>query len=162
MALADRIKELRMKRKWTQQNLADAAGLTRTSVYYYEQGREPGIDAACKLASALGVPVSYLVAGDPNQEETAENERFEIALEAINPLCHEYDYSRWADESRITITLEDTKVHTTCEDLVDLVESVYAEAEKRKQAYIRRQLTAKLYDLPEYIDPEENPEFEKY
>jgi transcriptional regulator with XRE-family HTH domain len=51
-----RLRELREDRGWTQQELAEAAGLSRGAVRDFEQSRSvPSWDSVLKLAEALGV-----------------------------------------------------------------------------------------------------------
>ncbi|QEO15607.1 helix-turn-helix transcriptional regulator [Agromyces intestinalis] len=61
IALGDRVRELRLSRGISQEQLAHLAGLDRTYVSGVERGhRNIGIDNVYKLADALGVPVSDL------------------------------------------------------------------------------------------------------
>lgn len=60
-----RLRSVRMKRKMTQQGLADLVGLALRSYQCYEQGvREPSLDMLVKLADALEVPTDYLLCRD--------------------------------------------------------------------------------------------------
>lgn len=60
-----KLRETRMKRKMTQQKLADSVGLALRSYQCYEQGvREPSLDMLVKLADALEVPTDYLLCRD--------------------------------------------------------------------------------------------------
>lgn len=60
-----RLREVRMKRKLTQQKLADAVGLALRSYQCYEQGtREPPLDMLVKLADVLNVPTDHLLCRD--------------------------------------------------------------------------------------------------
>lgn len=57
------IKELRTAKKWTQQELADRAKVTRATVNRLENGRQSSIDLAVleRLAGALGVAPGLLI-----------------------------------------------------------------------------------------------------
>ena len=57
------IKNLRAKKGWTQQKLAEVAGMSYVTITKIEQGRakEPTIQSMVKLADALGVSLDALV-----------------------------------------------------------------------------------------------------
>lgn len=57
------IKELRLKRGWTQTKLAEKAGIRQGVLSYIESGRtkHPRIDTLSAIAAALGVPVEKLM-----------------------------------------------------------------------------------------------------
>ena len=59
------LRDTRMKRKITQQRLADAIDVSLRSYQKYEQGtREPDLAMLVKLADALEVPTDYLLGRD--------------------------------------------------------------------------------------------------
>lgn len=59
------LRDTRMKRKMTQQSLADAIDLSLRSYQKYEQGvREPSLAMLVKLADTLAVPTDYLLGRD--------------------------------------------------------------------------------------------------
>ena len=56
------LEKLRLERGMTRQQLADAARVTRVSIYRYEHGcRVPNIDTASRLARALECSIEELV-----------------------------------------------------------------------------------------------------
>jgi methanogenic corrinoid protein MtbC1/DNA-binding XRE family transcriptional regulator len=60
--LGRRVQELRSARGWTQQQLADAAGLDRTYISGLEHGKQnPTIGALLRLATALEAKLDHLV-----------------------------------------------------------------------------------------------------
>lgn len=60
-----RLREVRMAREMTQQQLADCIGLALRSYQCYEQGaREPSLQMLVKLADVLNVPTDYLLCRD--------------------------------------------------------------------------------------------------
>jgi transcriptional regulator with XRE-family HTH domain len=61
--LAFHLKRLRKDRAWTQQKLAEKAGMSYVIITKIEQGvsKEPTILTMIKLADALGVPLDELV-----------------------------------------------------------------------------------------------------
>lgn len=75
MILADRIVELRKKKGWSQEELAEAAGVTRQSVSKWESAQSvPDLDKILKLAEIFGVTTDYLL----KDEKTSEGRRKKI------------------------------------------------------------------------------------
>jgi transcriptional regulator with XRE-family HTH domain len=70
MALADRIKTFRMKRKLSLQELADRTEVSKAHIWDLETGRSknPSMDLLIKLANELGVAVIDLVGENPDAE----------------------------------------------------------------------------------------------
>lgn len=61
MAINDRIKEARLNKKMTQEQLAKAIGVAKTTVTGYEKGTsEPSIETIMKIMDALDVDANYL------------------------------------------------------------------------------------------------------
>ncbi len=61
--LGRNVQRLRLARGWSQEELADEAGIHRTYVSGVERGvRNPTVTVLAKLAKALGVPVGELLA----------------------------------------------------------------------------------------------------
>jgi len=71
MALADRIKAFRTKKKMSLQDLADAAGVSKAHIWDLETARSknPSIELLTTLANKLDVAVIDLVGENPEQEE---------------------------------------------------------------------------------------------
>jgi len=61
--LSKRLKELRNERNWTQQKLAEKAGLSFNAVTKIEQGtaEHPTLKTLLKLADAFGITLDKLV-----------------------------------------------------------------------------------------------------
>ncbi len=60
-ALGKRVRALRTARAWSQERLADEAGMHRTYMWGIEQGmRNPSLRHLTRLADALGVPLPSL------------------------------------------------------------------------------------------------------
>lgn len=61
--LSSRVKELRKKAGWSQQKLAEKAGLSYNAVTKIEQGaaKQPTIQTIIKIADAFGVSLDELV-----------------------------------------------------------------------------------------------------
>jgi transcriptional regulator with XRE-family HTH domain len=63
-ALGKRIRQLRQAREWSQEHLADEAGMHRTYMWGIEQGvRNPSVRHLTRIAHALGVPLGTLFEG---------------------------------------------------------------------------------------------------
>lgn len=76
MTFCKRLREVRMKRAFTQQALADAIGVALRSYQCYEQGtREPSLSLLVSLADALEVPTDYLLCRDPAVVESFDGYR---------------------------------------------------------------------------------------
>jgi transcriptional regulator with XRE-family HTH domain len=57
-----RLKERRELKNMSKQELADAVGVSRPNILFYEDGRnDPSLKIAGKLADALGVTLDYLM-----------------------------------------------------------------------------------------------------
>ena len=60
-----RLRALRMKRKLTQQNMADMLGLSLNAYQKYEQAeRAPSLKCLTQMANILNAPVDYLLGRD--------------------------------------------------------------------------------------------------
>lgn len=76
MSLSKRIKETRENSGFTQQQLAEAVGVTKTAIYYYEKGQKvPSADVLKNIALALNVSTDYLLGltDDPRPKESSFN-----------------------------------------------------------------------------------------
>ena len=65
-----KIREIRRRKKMSVTELACAAGITRMSIYRYEQGvRTPTIDVAGRIANVLGVTIDELMRARDDYDE---------------------------------------------------------------------------------------------
>jgi transcriptional regulator with XRE-family HTH domain len=73
MALASRLKELRLRKGKSLQDLADDVGASKAHVWDLETGRakNPTIDLLAKLSQALGTTIADLVGENPEGDEQA-------------------------------------------------------------------------------------------
>jgi transcriptional regulator with XRE-family HTH domain len=71
VTLAQRLKELRLKKGDSLQGLADAVELSKAHVWELETGKSknPSIELLTKLARHFGVPLAHLVGEDPEASE---------------------------------------------------------------------------------------------
>jgi len=67
MALAAKIKELRLKKGLSLQDLADAVGASKAHIWDLEQKRatNPTVELLTKLSSVLGTSIAELVGEEP-------------------------------------------------------------------------------------------------
>lgn len=70
----ERIKGLRRERHLTQQQLADALGIERSSIGKYETGSMPSAEVMLRLAEFFGVSVDYLCERETDDALRAEND----------------------------------------------------------------------------------------
>ena len=71
MALADRIKTFRMKKRMSLQDVADAVGVSKAHIWDLETARSknPSIELLKKLDNCFGVGVADLIEENPAAEE---------------------------------------------------------------------------------------------
>ena len=79
MGFAERLKELRMKKGYSQQDLATKIGLSKSSISMYEVGaREPSLEVLELVGDFFNVTTDYLLGKDLDPEAA------EIANEIYN------------------------------------------------------------------------------
>lgn len=77
--IVERLKELRKKQNFTQQNVSDILGIKRATYAKYENGQAtPPINVFIRLATMYGVNVDYISGKENNIKNTAS----ETPLEA--------------------------------------------------------------------------------
>lgn len=60
-----RLRSMRIKRKYTQQNMADQLGISLNAFQKYEQAeRSPSLDCLVQIADILNVSIDYLLGRD--------------------------------------------------------------------------------------------------
>ena len=76
----ERLKKLRKAKGWTQQDLADHAGVSKVSVVCWENGKsEPLGDSISKLSEALGVSGNYLMGiDDPDYVVATSDDKLKL------------------------------------------------------------------------------------
>ena len=79
ITLAQRLKELRLKKRDSLQDVADAVGASKAHVWELETGKSknPSMELVTKLAEHFGVPVAQLMGEDP---EAAEADQELVAM----------------------------------------------------------------------------------
>jgi transcriptional regulator with XRE-family HTH domain len=63
------LKELRLKKGWSQEHLAEISGLSVRTIQRLEKGEKAGIESMNSLASVFEVPVSGLTDAIDNKEQ---------------------------------------------------------------------------------------------
>lgn len=59
--MENRIRDLRIKRRWSQARLAELAGVSRQTINTIERGKyDPSLPLALKLARIFGTPVETI------------------------------------------------------------------------------------------------------
>ncbi|WP_334396735.1 helix-turn-helix domain-containing protein [Bradyrhizobium sp. AZCC 2289] len=87
-SIRDRIKSLRKKEKFTLDQLAEQAGLSKSYLWELENKEvpRPSGEKLAGVAKALNVTVDYLLGGDPTENlEAAEDKAFFREYEAMSP-----------------------------------------------------------------------------
>ncbi|MFZ0943560.1 MAG: helix-turn-helix transcriptional regulator [Syntrophobacteraceae bacterium] len=71
MALGARLKELRMEKRESLQQVADAIGSSKAHIWELEMGKNknPSVDSLNKLAKHYDVTVAFLIGEDPNASD---------------------------------------------------------------------------------------------
>jgi len=84
------LKDIRIKNKWTLEEMAQKLGTTKQAISKYERGeRTPKITVAARFADILGVPLESLVGAE---DETAplrvepKNEDIRVLVKQLNKL----------------------------------------------------------------------------
>ena len=116
MVVGNRIKEERIKRGMSQQQLGDLLNVTKVSVCGYETGtRTPTMETFLKLIEVLDLSPDYLLGRDINviceEEEKYVKKISKIDLEIINELKkHPNLYKKLTTELNRTVELMDRKI----------------------------------------------------
>jgi HTH-type transcriptional regulator, competence development regulator len=72
MSNSNKFREYRLARAWSQEQLAEMAGLSTRTVQRIENGDRPGLETLSALASVFGVSVSELTGSDKNIDEALD------------------------------------------------------------------------------------------
>lgn len=95
-----RLKEIREAKGWTQDDLADAAGMNRVTIAKYESGRiEPKSASLSKLAAALEVGTDVLLGTEKDEMSEEEREMWELREQVRRDPDRHYLFSLARDAS---------------------------------------------------------------
>ena len=81
-----RLKNLRKRNKWTQQELASKIGVTKETLYRYEKNQlPPSYDSAVRLADLFQVSIDYLMGWTdyPTSKDMKEKEKIEEKIRLL-------------------------------------------------------------------------------
>jgi transcriptional regulator with XRE-family HTH domain len=72
MTMGDRLRELRLKKNISQEEVARQVGITRSAYSHYEiNNRQPVYETLKKLAVLFNVSLDYIIGGEPTRQEAA-------------------------------------------------------------------------------------------
>ncbi|MGG3965007.1 helix-turn-helix domain-containing protein [Heyndrickxia faecalis] len=112
MGYGDRLKRLRDKRNLSQQQLADALNINRSTYARYELGQtQPDFETLEKIASFFDVSIDYLIKGEDTTNNSLKSnlpKHENDSLAEINKLIKEYgieqigffDVDKWKNLSK--------------------------------------------------------------
>ncbi|RXZ80180.1 XRE family transcriptional regulator [Paenibacillaceae bacterium] len=70
MTMGDRLRELRLKKKISQEEVARQIGITRSAYSHYEiNNRQPMYETLIKLAALFDVSLDYIIGGEPAKND---------------------------------------------------------------------------------------------
>ncbi|AZN43838.1 XRE family transcriptional regulator [Paenibacillus albus] len=71
MTMGDRLRELRLRHNYSQDEVARQIGITRSAYSHYEiNNRQPVYETLRKLASLFGVSLDYIIGGEPSKRDS--------------------------------------------------------------------------------------------
>ncbi|MFC5648379.1 helix-turn-helix domain-containing protein [Paenibacillus solisilvae] len=71
MTMGDRLRELRLRKSLSQEDVARQIGVTRSAYSHYEiNNRQPVYETLKKLAVLFNVSLDYIIGGEPVKPET--------------------------------------------------------------------------------------------
>jgi Predicted transcriptional regulators len=74
MTMGDRLRELRLRKNLSQEEVARQIGITRSAYSHYEiNNRQPVYDTLIKLSSYFDVSLDYIIGGDPDKSLSGIN-----------------------------------------------------------------------------------------
>jgi len=103
----ERLRQLRTAKALTQSELADALGVSRNSIFFYESAqRTPDIIVLKKIADYFGVTCDYMIGASINRSEETRNIGDELGLtdEAIAALKQQTQDAKHDFDARMRIT----------------------------------------------------------
>ncbi|PFI53888.1 transcriptional regulator [Bacillus cereus] len=89
MEMKDRIKQIRIENKMSQEKFGKEVDLTKGTVSKFENGKAfPGRETIEKIADRFNVPIEYLYGNDQVENTTndAKLEKFKEIMEWLDPL----------------------------------------------------------------------------
>ncbi|WP_328805265.1 helix-turn-helix domain-containing protein [Paenibacillus albicereus] len=73
MTMGDRLRELRLSKNLSQEEVSRHIGITRSAYSHYEiNNRQPVYETLMKLAAFFEVSLDYMIGGDQNQSDSQQ------------------------------------------------------------------------------------------
>lgn len=95
MSMGERLRDLRLKRNLSQEEVARHIGITRSAYSHYEiNNRQPVYGTLMKLASFFGVSLDYIIGGNRSERAEPAQESAEAASDSQEILKLINDMSR--------------------------------------------------------------------
>jgi transcriptional regulator with XRE-family HTH domain len=91
LKLSEKIRILRLERKWSQRELARQSGITHNQIAKYERGESlPGTEALKKLGEVLRVTSDYLIEMPEEQDAVVMDKELKTYMKAIEKMPEDY------------------------------------------------------------------------
>ena len=121
--IAKNLKQLRLSKNYTQEDVADKIGLTRQAISSYESGRtQPGIDLLMRFAEIYEVELDEILYG--KKQEVREHRRIKVIFFVVIALwlsCRIFEIGMlMAADSAYSPT--ETSVHVDSKELKDAID----------------------------------------
>ena len=101
MTFKERLSSLSNKKNYSQEELAELIGISRSTLQEYLEGKStPKLSVARRLAQALGVSLDYLFLGD---EYISDDTGEDIYPDALDAEIYRRLYSLFANASKETV-----------------------------------------------------------
>lgn len=127
MNIAERIMDLRKKKGWSQEELAERLGVSRQSVSKWESGASvPDINRILEMSQIFGVTTDYLLKGTGEQMEIVEKEECTGQTETFDKT---EDTEKVGNNSRFTDDMKFWK-QMTAEDINGFMEATSESSRK--------------------------------
>ena len=83
--VSDRIKQLRLERAWSQEQLAEISGVSSRTIQRIEQGDASSLETLKALAAAFGLTPDALTLSSPSEPKLEEGPMTQSMAETNNP-----------------------------------------------------------------------------
>ncbi len=109
-----RIRDVRRERGWTQDQLANAVGVSRSAVAQWETGRAGQVTSnLTRIAEVLDVGVEYIMYGDDKRAPTEARLGDELALLRLYRACSVDDRQLLLRTARRLVTVSKREAEAT-------------------------------------------------
>ncbi|PZD93611.1 XRE family transcriptional regulator [Paenibacillus sambharensis] len=95
MTMGDRLRELRLQKNISQEEVARHIGITRSAYSHYEiNNRQPVYETLIKLSAFFGVSLDYMIGGEPVKREHRDHPTLTPDTAEIIRLLNKMDHSK--------------------------------------------------------------------